>query len=137
MSSGKIHETIASEYTEKFGRPLSVSVMNKLKKFPMLQELGYNGQLGFQKKDFHGLKEFNVHMEKYSNTNPLLKAAWKAIKMLAPKNPYLELKLFLGGALGKVGLLFKSIHNFDKVFSINANEVLDPDKIAKKINGEA
>lgn len=129
-----VHDDIADKYLEQFDQPLSISAMKKLRQFPMLQELGYNGQLSHMKEAFHGLKEFNVHMDMYSATNIILTIAWKVIKSLAPKNPFLELKLFVGGALGKVGLLFKSIHNFDKVFSVNTDDVLDPDKLAKKIS---
>ncbi len=134
MPSGQIHDSISNQYLEQFNKSISISVMSKLRKFPMLQELGYNGQLSHLKESFHGLKEFNVHMDMYSNTNIILKIAWKVIKSLAPKNPFLELKLFFGNALGKVGNLFKSIHNFDKVFAVNPDELLDPDKISSKVS---
>ncbi len=134
MSKGQIQDQIADEYLKQFERPLSISAMKKLKEFPMLQELGYNGQLGHLKETFHGLKEFNKHMDMYSTTHPILKIAWKVIKSLAPKNPIVELLLFTSKSMGKIGTLFKSIHNFDKVFSVNTDEILDPDKLKQKIS---
>jgi hypothetical protein len=133
MSAGQIHDQIADDYLKQFDKELSVSAMRKLKSFPMLQELGFNGQLSHMKETFHGLKEFNVHMNMYSQTHHILRIAWQIIKSIAPKNPFVELKMFISGSLGKVGKLFKSIHNFDKVFSLNSDEVLDPNKIKKKV----
>lgn len=134
MANGTVQDDIAKDVLREFDRPLDISAMKKLKQFPMLQELGFNGQLGFNKETFHGLQEFNIHMDMYSSTNLILKAAWTVIKSLAPKNPFVELKLFASGTLGKVGTLFKSVHNFDQVFSVNANGILDPNKIEDKIN---
>jgi hypothetical protein len=133
MPNGQIHDDIADSYLKQFDQSLSVSAMKKLRKFPMLQELGYNGSLSHFKETFHGLKEWNVHMGIYSKSHPILTAAWNLIKNLAPKNPFVELLMFRSPSLGKVGLLFKSIHNFDKVFGLKSDELLDLTKINAKV----
>jgi hypothetical protein len=123
-SQSQVQDQIAEDYLKQFERPMSVSVMKKLKKWPMLQELGFNGQLGHMKETFHGLKEFNVHMDMYSQTHDILKRAWLVIKNLAPKNPFVALKLFFSQYLGNVGKLFKSIHNFEQIFAVNPDTLL-------------
>jgi hypothetical protein len=133
MPNGTIHDDIANDYLQQFDKSIGVSAMKKLRKFPFLQELGFNGQLKHMKETFHGLKEFNVHMDKYSNSHPILKAAWALIKYLAPKNPFVALLLTNFGGMGTVGKLFQSIPGFGKVFAANPDDLLDPKKLADKV----
>lgn len=131
MANGQVQDQISNSYLQTFDRPLSVSAVDKLRQFPFLQELGYNGQLGHLKDNFHGLKEFNVQMDMYSQ-HPLLKAAWTIIKYIAPKNPFITAKLFISSTMGSVGNLFQGLQGFDKVFSLSPDELKDPTQIAAK-----
>lgn len=131
MANGDVQSQISNGYLQKFDRPLSVSAIDKLSQFSFLQELGFNGQLGYMKDNFHGLREFNDQMTKYS-THPILLAAWNVIKTIAPKNPFIAVKLFVSSSMGNVGNLFKGIQGFDKVFSLSPTELSDPSKIATK-----
>ena len=131
MANGQVQDQITNSYLQTFDRPLSVSAIDKLTQFPFLQELGFNGQLGHLKDNFHGLREFNYQMTQYS-THPILQAAWNVIKSIAPKNPFIAGKLFFSSSMGSVGNLFKGLQGFNKVFSLSPDELQDPTKIAVK-----
>lgn len=131
----EVLDDIASTYLNSLDRPISVSVMKKLGKFPMYQELGYNGVLGHLKNDFHGLREWYTHMEMYSNAHVILRAAWAVIKALAPKNPFILLKLFISQSLGTVGLAFRQIPNFSKIFAATSQDIKSPSSLDLKISG--
>lgn len=133
MANGSVQDLAASDYLDKFSRPLSVSAMSKLRQFGFLQELGYNGQLDSMKKDFHGLKEFNTHMDMYSNTNGILKIAWAIIKNLVPKNLFIEALILPLGQLGRVGKLFLQIPTFGQVFGASPDQ-LSPPSLASKLS---
>lgn len=132
MADGTVHQQIAADVLNEFNMPLSVSAMSKLQQFPMLQKLAFNGHLNDLKANFHGLKEFNIQMDLYSSTNPILTAAWKAIKHLAPQNLQIAGLLFTDPSLGTVGNLFQSIHNFGRVFSVLPTPLPSLESIAKK-----
>lgn len=134
MANGQIHEGIASDVLQQFNMPLSVSSMTKLQQFPMLQQLSFNGQLSSMNDTFHGVKDFTLQMDLYSSYHPILTAAWKLIKGLAPKNPSVTSLLFQDKALGKVGSLFKSIHGFGQVFGINPNPLPDISSLSNKVS---
>lgn len=133
LGTSNVQDKIASDYLAQFDRPLSVSSMLKLRRWPMLQELGFNGQLGHMKNTFHGLKDFKRQMEMYSSTHWILKLAWKVISSLVLNNAMVKMLLFTSASLGEVGKLFKSIGSFEQVFAVKPDEVLDPTKVKTKI----
>jgi hypothetical protein len=130
----QISDDLASSYLNSLNRPISVSVMNKLGQFPMYQELGYNGQLGFLKQDFHGLQEWYTHMGMYSSVHAILLSAWAVIKALAPKNPFIALKLFVSSSMGTVGNAFRQIAGFSKIFAATIQDAKSPSGLVKKIS---
>lgn len=100
--------------------------MDKLKQFPMLQQLGFAGGLGHMKDTFHGLQDFFKQMDKYSATSPsTLVPAWNVIKMIAPVNPEVGALVFTADGLGTVGKDFLSIHNFGEIFAKTRDELED------------
>src|SRR5271156_5564615 len=55
MANGQVYTSVTDSYLQSFNRSIGVSGQQKLQSFPQLQQLGYNGQLGYMKSDFHGL----------------------------------------------------------------------------------
>lgn len=128
-----IFDQLTSDYLSQFDRPLSVPAMNKLDQFSFLQQLAYNGQIGYIMKDFHGLDDFVTQMTVYSATNPILTGAWATIKPIAPKNLQVSLKTYEDSDLGRVGLLFLSIPNYAQVFALSPDDLQDPNAIDNKV----
>lgn len=115
--------SIAATVSASYDKPIAVSVINKLDKFPFLQELGFNGQLGFLKEKFLGLDDFNDEMTLYSNSNTILKAAWNLIKLRVPLNLDLLKSLYQDPNLGTVGDAFRSLVGFGQVFAVNPDQL--------------
>lgn len=117
--NGDIQNSIADDYLQQFDRSIGVAGMAKLNKWPFLQKLGFNGQLGHLQETFHGLKDFKVQMEAYSNSHLILRIAWSVISPIVLKNLMTLALTFAGPVLGKVGKLFQSISGFAQAFSIS------------------
>jgi hypothetical protein len=128
----EINSNVTEEYLSKFDRAINISTVQKLTKWPFLQQLGYNGHMPHVNKDFHGLQDFKIQLTKYSNTHILLRAAWAVISQLVPMNASILLKLFSAPGLGQVGSLFGSLHSFGQVFGVSVDELKDPTSLAQK-----
>lgn len=128
-----VYDQLTSDYLEQFDRPISVSAMNKLDQFSFLQDLAYNGQIGYIMKDFHGLQDFITEMQTYSATNAILTAAWASIQQLAPLNLQVALNTYQDPDLGTVGLLFQSIPNYAQVFALSPDDLNSTSAIADKV----
>lgn len=112
------NDATAVAYLASFDVPLSITVMSKTQSWPFLQQLGYNAQISYMNQDFHGVKDFCNQMNEYSSTQPMLTAAWDAIKTLAPSNPSILLEMYVDPTLGQVGNLFLQMAGFGQVFSV-------------------
>lgn len=132
MANGDVHADISDQYLQQFDRSVGVSGMQKLQEFPALQKLGYAGQLGSLKNDFHGLQDFRSQMDLYSSANHILKIAWSLIKNIVPNNPNIARMLFTAPGLGIVGDAFKSIHNFGQVFALSPGDLKSPETVQAK-----
>jgi hypothetical protein len=133
MANGDIQAQLGDSYLAQFNLSLGVSATQKLQQFPFLQELGYNGQLSYMKKDFHGLKDFYTQLAKYSQSHPILLRAWALIIATALGNATIGKLLFNAPGLGSVGKLFQGANNFGQVFSLSPQDLQDPAVIANKI----
>lgn len=134
MPNGDIQAQVSDQYLQKFNRSIGVSGMQKLQSFPTLQVLGYNGQLGSMKKDFHGLVDFYTQMAAYSSVSTMLTAAWAVIVGLVLGNANLDSLLFTSPSLGTVGSAFQSIHGFAQVFALSPGDLQSPTTIASKVS---
>lgn len=132
MANGDVHDQISDQYLQQFDRSIGVSGMQKLQSFPQLQKLGYAGQLGSMKSDFHGLSEFKSQMSKYSSVSHTLKIAYALIAGVIPNNPAIARKLFSSPELGTVGKDFQSIHGFGQVFALNPTDLQSPKAVQSK-----
>ena len=65
MANGDPQDNIAASVAASYDMPIAVSVIEKLSKFPFLQQLGYNGQLSWLKGGFLGLQDFFDEMTTY------------------------------------------------------------------------
>lgn len=135
MANGDVQLTLAADASAAYDRPLVVPVISKLTKFPFLQELAFNGQLGFLAKSFVGLADFFDNMTTYSSTHPILLAAWATIQERVPLNLDLQDQLYISEALGQVGLAFQEIPNFDQVFAVDPSD-LESQTAAGGIGGQ-
>src|SRR5271166_2694837 len=93
MANGDVQANLSDQYLQQFNLPIGVSGMQKLQQFPALQKLGYAGQLGSMKQDFHGLSDFKSQMSKYSSVSHTLKIAFTLISAIIPNNPSIALLL--------------------------------------------
>jgi hypothetical protein len=125
MANGDPQADIAASVAASFDRPIAVSVINKLDKFPFLQQLGYNGQLSFMAKGFLGLQDFYDELNLYSSSSALLRAAWSLIKQRVPLNLDMQENMFQDPVLGQVGNAFQQIVGFDQVFAVDPDQLLD------------
>lgn len=123
MANGDIQQTVSAQYLQTFNLPIGVSGMQKLSEFSALQQLGYNGHLGFIKADFHGLTDFKEQMSKYSSAHPILLAAWALIVSIVPNNINIVRKLITAPGLGTVGKLFQAIEGFAQVFALSPSDL--------------
>lgn len=126
MANGDVQQQVSAQYLQQFNLPLGVSGMQKLSEFPALQQLGYAGQLGSMKNDFHGLADFNQQMSKYSSANGILEAAWSLISSIAPNNINIARELYTAPGLGTVGQAFQSIEGFAQVFALTPSDLSSP-----------
>lgn len=132
MANGDVHDSVSDQYLQQFDRSVGVAGMQKLQEFPSLQKLGYHGQLGSMKNDFHGLTDFKTQMSKYSSVSKTLKIAWSLISAIVPNNISILRMLFTAPGLGTVGNAFKSIHGFGQVFALSAGDLKSPATVASK-----
>lgn len=126
MANGTVQTQVSAQYLQAFNLPIGVSGMQKLQTFPALQKLGYAGQLGLMKADFHGLTDFKNQMSVYSSVSTTLTIAWNLIKAVVPNNPNILLELFTAPGLGTVGLAFQSISGFGQVFALTPSNLQSP-----------
>lgn len=132
MGNGSIQQQVSVQYLQKFSLPIGVSGMQKLSEFPTLQQLGYNGQLGYMKVDFHGLSDFYDQMLQYSNANPpVLDGPWTLISPIVPLNINIIRKLIVTPSLGTVGQMFLTIENFAQIFSLSPSDLSTPATITE------
>lgn len=134
MANGDIHDSISDTYLQQFDRSIGVSGMQKLSQFPALQQLGYNGQLGSMKNDFHGLNDFKSQLTKYSSASFTLRTAWTLISAIVPKNVSIQQLLVTSPGLGTVGKMFSSVQNFGQVFSLSPQDLSSPSAVASKVS---
>lgn len=125
MANGDPQSNIAADVAASYDRPIAVSVINKLSKFPFLQQLGYNGQLNWLKQGFLGLQDFYDEMTIYSSSSQLLQAAWKLIKERVPQNLDVAKNLITDDSLGTVGNTFEQLVGFDQTFAVNPDQLTD------------
>lgn len=130
--NGDVQSQVSNQYLQAFNLPIGVSGMQKLQQFPALQKLGYAGQLGSMKNDFHGLVDFNQQLAKYSTASGILGIAWSLIKYISPNNPNIARLLFTAPGLGTVGQLFQTIHGFGQVFALTPNDLTSPAAVSAK-----
>jgi hypothetical protein len=128
-----VQSNLAAGYLSAFERPIGVSVMSKLLKWPFLQRLGHAGSLSYANTTFHGLQDFNVQMSEYSSTNAILITAWNVIKQLAPLNPSVTAMMFTSPILGVVGNEFQSLTGFGEVFALSPDQLTSPSAIASQL----
>lgn len=134
MANGDIQYNISDDYLQQFNRPIGISGMQKLQQFPFLQKLGYNGQLGSMKNDFHGLLDFKAQLTKYSSVSRTLRLAWALIQAIVPNNVNISSLLISPPGLGQVGNLFQSVHNFGQVFALSPSDLTSPATVAAKVS---
>ena len=63
ISGSLPQDAIASDEMSQFDRPLSVSSMQKLQKWPMLQSLGFNGMKKDLTTEYHSIKDWFRQMD--------------------------------------------------------------------------
>lgn len=118
-----VQDNLAADLAQSFDRPINVSVIEKAKKFPFLQELGFSGQLPYAKDQFHGLNDFFKQMTIYSGSTALLTPSWAATYLLAKLNGEVSKLLFSSPTLGSVGPAFRKMVGFDQVFAMSPDEL--------------
>lgn len=117
-----ITDASVTAYLATFDIPLNISIMTMTQSWQFLQQLNYNAQLTYMAKDFHGLTDFNVQMDQYSSTQPMLTTAWNTIKQIATSNLNVQKEMFVDPTMGQVGDLFASLAGFGLVFSVSSTD---------------
>ena len=125
MANGDPQDNIAASVAASYDMPIAVSVIEKLSKFPFLQQLGYNGQLNWLKGGFLGLQDFFDEMTTYSSAADILQIAWQLIQPRVPLNLYVQKNLYTTDSMGTVGNAFQQLVGFQQTFAVNPDDLSD------------
>jgi len=125
MANGDPQNNIAASVAASYDMPIAVSVIEKLAKFPFLQQLGYNGQLSWLQGGFLGLQDFFDEMTTYSSAADILQAAWQLIQKRVPLNLDVQKSLYTTGSMGTVGNAFQQLVGFQQTFAVNPDDLSD------------
>jgi len=125
MANGDPQNNIAASVAASYGMPIAVSVIEKLAKFPFLQQLGYNGQLSWLQGGFLGLQDFFDEMTTYSSAADILQAAWQLIQKRVPLNLDVQKSLYTTDSMGTVGNAFQQLVGFQQTFAVNPDDLSD------------
>jgi len=125
MANGDPQNNIAASVAASYDMPIAVSVIEKLAKFPFLQQLGYNGQLSWLQGGFLGLQDFFDEMTTYSSAADILQAAWQLIQKRVPLNLDVQKSLYTTNSMGTVGNAFQQLVGFQQTFAVNPDDLSD------------
>ena len=125
MANGDPQDNIAASVAASYDMPIAVSVIEKLSKFPFLQQLGYNGQLNWLKGGFLGLQDFFDEMTTYSSAADILQIAWQLIQPRVPLNLDVQKSLYTTDSMGTVGNAFRQLVGFQQTFAVNPDDLSD------------
>ena len=125
MANGDPQDNIAASVAASYDMPIAVSVIEKLSKFPFLQQLGYNGQLNWLKGGFLGLQDFFDEMTTYSSAADILQIAWQLIQPRVPLNLGVQKNLYTTDSMGTVGNAFQQLVGFQQTFAVNPDDLSD------------
>ncbi|MGB8479172.1 MAG: hypothetical protein WCE63_10060 [Acidobacteriaceae bacterium] len=125
MANGDPQNNIAASVAASYDMPIAVSVIEKLAKFPFLQQLGYNGQLSWLQGGFLGLQDFFDEMTTYSSAADILQAAWQLIQKRVPLNLDVQKSLYTTDSMGTVGNAFQQLVGFQQTFAVNPDDLSD------------
>jgi hypothetical protein len=125
MANGDPQDNIAASVAASYDMPIAVSVIEKLSKFPFLQQLGYNGQLNWLKGGFLGLQDFFDEMTTYSSAADILQIAWQLIQPRVPLNLDVQKNLYTTDSMGTVGNAFQQLVGFQQTFAVNSDDLSD------------
>jgi hypothetical protein len=125
MANGDPQNNIAAGVAASYDMPIAVSVIEKLAKFPFLQQLGYNGQLSWLQGGFLGLQDFFDEMTTYSSAADILQAAWQLIQKRVPLNLDVQKSLYTTDSMGTVGHAFQQLVGFQQTFAVNPDDLSD------------
>ena len=125
MANGDPQDNIAACVAASYDMPIAVSVIEKLAKFPFLQQLGYNGQLSWLQGGFLGLQDFFDEMTTYSSAADILQAAWQLIQKRVPLNLDVQKSLYTTDSMGTVGNAFQQLVGFQQTFAVNPDDLSD------------
>ena len=125
MANGDPQDNIAASVAASYDMPIAVSVIEKLSKFPFLQQLGYNGQLNWLKGGFLGLQDFFDEMTTYSSAADILQIAWQLIQPRVPLNLDVQKNLYTTDSMGTVGNAFQQLVGFQQTFAGNPEDLSD------------
>jgi hypothetical protein len=125
MANGDPQNDIAASVAASYDMPIAVSVIEKLAKFPFLQQLGYNGQLSWLQGGFLGLQDFFDEMTTYSSAADILQAAWQLIQKRVPLNLDVQKSLYTTDSMGTVGNAFQQLVGFQQTFAVNPDDLSD------------
>jgi len=125
MANGDPQNNIAASVAASYDMPIAVSVIEKLAKFPFLQQLGYNGQLSWLQGGFLGLQDFFDEMTTYSSAADILQIAWQLIQPRVPLNLDVQRNLYTTYSMGTVGNAFQQLVGFQQTFAVNPDDLSD------------
>ena len=125
MANGDPQDNIAASVAASYDMPIAVSVIEKLSKFPFLQQLGYNGQLNWLQGGFLGLQDFFDEMTTYSSAADILQIAWQLIQKRVPLNLDVQKNLYTTDSMGTVGNAFQQLVGFQQTFAVNPDDLSD------------
>ena len=125
MANGDPQNNIAASVAASYDMPIAVSVIEKLAKFPFLQQLGYNGQLSWLQGGFLGLQDFFDEMTTYSSAADILQIAWQLIQPRVPLNLDVQRNLYTTDSMGTVGNAFQQLVGFQQTFAVNPDDLSD------------
>jgi hypothetical protein len=125
MANGDPQDNIAASVAASYDMPIAVSVIEKLAKFPFLQQLGYNGQLSWLQGGFLGLQDFFDEMTTYSSAADILQIAWQLIQKRVPLNLDVQKNLYTTDSMGTVGNAFQQLVGFQQTFAVNPDDLSD------------
>lgn len=112
------------DYFSQFDRPIDVSAIDKLTKWPNLQSVGHDAQLKDLTSNFHGVVDAKVQFLKHTMANPRqLLRSWNAIMSLVLGNQEVAKLMTVDPVLGNVGKRVLSFPNMGAVFATSPGEL--------------
>lgn len=129
----RVRDKIASDILEQFHVPIDLNVVEKLRDWQGRQKLQYESMKGLVHKDFFSVSDWKQQIALYSKTHWILARAQLVILPFVLLNRLLLGTLLRDKIMGLVGKYVRSLHNFDRLFTLPQQLLSSLDSLKKRV----